>query len=519
MVSLAARLASATLAVTACAGVADAQLFIFSLSGFGRVIVNDTTFYTLPSELEVKGGVLQNQQEEWFDQVLVGSDHYHLRLDGLIFKNGARLNPRLPFTDAFWFALAVAPGGDVFAIDTNGRVAQNGVVTYDLPNAQGRIFRDFLYHEGDRYALRNDGKIYRNANATEIWDLPGEAASESELWVAFVYDDTDDRLYCLRRDGIVRYVANGGPADGTFVADLPDGPVVERFTTLVQDPVSQRIFPLRFDGSLWQIDPTQSPFDIDIYTDYPGTGSGDQYFLALTLLDGVPLALRFDGRLYQGLLQDPICQLQGGRFQSLAATRTTPVATNVKAFKPVVATYATTCYPGDSISFPILASDINTENLTLALIAKPEGSTYDTQTDPPTFSWTPSTVGSFSLQVSVAEGSAAPKTFTWKISVREPDADPLKNKKPTFQKLKRVQGLVGVPISIPLRAYDPDGDAITYSTGTLPQGMTFDAQTATLSWTPVVCSRQVSVEVRAADGSGQISKGKVQIAVVTPFWF
>lgn len=54
MVSLAARLASATLAMTAFAGVADAQLFLFSLSGFGRVVVNDTTFYALPSELEVK---------------------------------------------------------------------------------------------------------------------------------------------------------------------------------------------------------------------------------------------------------------------------------------------------------------------------------------------------------------------------------------------------------------------------------------------------------------------------------
>ena len=96
---------------------------------------------------------------------------------------------------------------------------------------------------------------------------------------------------------------------------------------------------------------------------------------------------------------DANVQIHGGN----GYIREFPVATNVKAFKPVVSTYTTTCYPGDAIAFPILASDINTENLTLVLIAKPDGSTYDDQTDPPTFSWTPTVVGSYVLQVSVAE--------------------------------------------------------------------------------------------------------------------
>jgi hypothetical protein len=520
--TIARRGASAALAVAAiCASAEDshAQLFLFALNGYGKVLVNDTQFYSLPSDLDVRAGVVYTQEEEWIDQAILGSDQYHLRLDGLVFKNGQRLDPKLPLNDAYWFRLAISPGGDVFALDYNGRVGQNGDVIYDLPDSSGKVYRDFLYHEGDRYALRNDGKIYRNANGTEVWDLPGDASTDSEQWIAFAYDDTADRIYCLRRDGIVRYVANGSANDGEFVVDLPDGTAPERFSALIQDPATQRLYALRFDGSVYSVDPTQSPANADLYTDYPGSGEEDQFFLAITLLLGEPIALRFDGRLYRGLVQDPVCELQGSRFRAIAATTTTPVATNVKAFKTVSSTYSTTCYPGDAIAFPLLASDVNTENLVFTLVSQPDGSTYDDLTSPPTFSWAPTVEGNFTLEVSVSDGVETPKLLKWKIKVKAADLDPEKNKKPVFQKLKKVQGLVGVPIAIPLRAYDADGDALTYTTGTLPLGMTFDAQTATIAWIPVVCTDKVTVEIFADDGSGKLAKGKIQIQVETPFWF
>jgi hypothetical protein len=518
--SLLFRSAAATLALGALTGIADAQLYLFSMNGYGKVLVNDTQFYALPSDLEVRAGLVYTQEEEWYDQAIVGADQYHLRLDGLIFKNGQRVDPKLPLNDAYWFRIAVAPGGDVFALDYNGRTGQNGDVIYDLPSSSGKIYQDFLYHEGDKYALRNDGKIYRNANGTEVWDLPGDASTDSEQWISFVYDDAVDRLYCLRRDGIVRYVENGSPVDGEFVGDLPDGTSPERYTKLIQDPANRRLFALRFDGALWSVDPTQSPAGIDIYTDYPGSGEDNQFFLAVNLVPGgEPLALRFDGKLYRGLVEDPVCELKGDRFRVLAATTTTPVATNVKAFKTVSSTYTTTCYPGDSIAFPILASDVNTENLVYSVVSQPVGSDYNGTTDPPTFTWTPTVEGSYTLEVSVTDGVDNPKILKWKINVKAADADPAKNKKPVFQKLKKVQGLVGVPLGIPLRAYDADGDALTYTVGELPQGMQFDSQTASIFWLPVVCTDKVTVEIFADDGSGQLAKGKIQIQVETPFWF
>lgn len=521
MVSLAVRMAAVMFCAASISSLSHAQVYLFGLSGFGNVLVNNTKFYNLPSDFEVNAGVAQSSEEQWWDQQIVGEDQYHLRLDGLIYKNGERLDPRLPEEGNGWFRLAISPGGDVFAFDIFGRVAQNGTVAYDLPHnsSTNLLYSDFLYHEGDRYALRNDGRIYRNASGTEVWDLPGDAGSQEVVWIAFLYDEISDRIYCLRRDGIVRYVENGGPSDGEFVADLIDAPGGERYGTLVQDPVTQRLFAMRFDGSIYSVDPTSTPAGVDFYTDYPGDGNEEQTYLALALLDGEPLALRFDGELYTGLITEQLCKFAGTRYRSIGVGTTTPVATNVKAYKPSVSTYTTTCYPGDLVEFPILASDINTEDLTYTLLLQPDGSVYDDQTNPPTFSFTPAVEGKFELQVSISDGDTNPKIYKWKITVKAADTDPLKNKKPSFQKFKKLQTLVGVPIEIPLRAYDADGDPLVYTVGELPRDMTFDAKTATLSWVPVVCSDKIKIDVFADDGSGKLAKGKVQIVVQTPFWF
>jgi hypothetical protein len=53
----------------------------------------------------------------------------------------------------------------------------------------------------------------------------------------------------------------------------------------------------------------------------------------------------------------------------------------------------------------------------------------------------------------------------------------------------------------------------------MPRGMTFDRQTATLRWEPIVCSDKIKIQITADDGSGKLAKGKIQIAVQTPFWF
>lgn len=498
---------------------ASAQLFVISMTESGKVYVNDTLFFSLPSSFKVSNGAVESPEQRWWDQVLVGQDLYHLRLDGQVRKNGERMDPQVQTLSAAWLYLAVSPGGDVYTLDFFGRVALNGVLTYDLPDDPNTGFADFFYEAGDRYHLRTDGAIYRNTSGTPVWTLPGTAGVDLERWMAFVYADNTDRIYSLRRDGVVRYVESGGASAGEFVVDLPVGNQFQRYNALQIDQATGFLYALRDDGIVYVIDPGQSPASSSQYVNWPGDGSGSEFFMTFGQVGSEFLGLRYDGRMFLGLLTEELCRLAGSGYRSVVLSDLPPVTTNVKNAKTVVAPYKTTCYVGDTVEFPILASDINTDQLSYQVIEQPAGSTVDLMADPPTFSYTAAAAGKFNLAIEVGDGTQV-KTYKYAVVVKEVDLDPLKNVKPVFQKLKKVQALVGVPIEIPLRAFDADGDPLTYAIdGDLPVGMSFDPNTQTLSWVPVFCAAKVKVAVTVDDGSGKLSKGKIQLTVVTPFWF
>ena len=62
-----------------------------------------------------------------------------------------------------------------------------------------------------------------------------------------------------------------------------------------------------------------------------------------------------------------------------------------------------------------------------------------------------------------------------------------KNLAPRVSKIKNVQGLVGIPLVLPILATDPDGDTITMSVDDTAEpftlGATFDAVTNVFTWT------------------------------------
>ncbi|MCJ0953414.1 putative Ig domain-containing protein, partial [Mammaliicoccus sciuri] len=103
----------------------------------------------------------------------------------------------------------------------------------------------------------------------------------------------------------------------------------------------------------------------------------------------------------------------------------------------------------------------------------PEGVTYDSETN--TISGTPTTVGSYEVTVVTTDESGNTTETTFTITVEDttaPDVDPVENQ--TTE--------VNTPItSIELNGKDNSGQPVTHEVSGLPEGVTYDSETNTIS--------------------------------------
>jgi len=106
--------------------------------------------------------------------------------------------------------------------------------------------------------------------------------------------------------------------------------------------------------------------------------------------------------------------------------------------------------------------------------------------------------------LSVQGGPAVEKTITLSS-----------NRAPAWGAMPRPVLTRGVAASIPLRATDPDGDAITYSATGLPAGLSIDRTSGTVSGTPTV-SGDFTATVIATDARGAAASASLVIGVDEP---
>ncbi|MBK9388044.1 MAG: hypothetical protein IPN34_24770 [Planctomycetes bacterium] len=490
------------------------QPFLVTTASGGRVTVNEATLYQFDGSA---GGDLQ-------DQAVVGPDLFHLRGDGVVWKNGLREfeNPVAVGGTGRWIKIAADDVGNIFCLESSGRQTQRGAVIADLPNDGNlRTYVDLEFADDALWSLRDDGKVYRGG--VEFYAFGSTPTSSQTRFISLTVDPSRSQLYALRRDGeIWRGQITTIPSTPDLIADYPTTTPQEEWMDLAFETSGNVLWAIRRDGVVFRM-PIPGGSGI-AYVVYPGDGiEGGKEFRSIVLLGDEPLAVRYDGRIYRDLSTTELCDLQGNGYVCFDLTLSQPVSDNAKIFKPVISTYTTTCYVGDPVDFPVLVSSTSTESFTFTPVEVPAWGTFDTQTNPPTFSGTPNAAGSFTFSVEINDGLNQPKVAKWKINVKESDTDPAKNQKPKFQKLKKVQALTGIAIVIPLRAYDADGDTLTYTVGEMPEGMVFDdgsqSGTPSLSWTPPICAGDWKVEIQVTDGTkGQSVKGKVQIETATPIW-
>src|SRR5207249_1806477 len=97
-----------------------------------------------------------------------------------------------------------------------------------------------------------------------------------------------------------------------------------------------------------------------------------------------------------------------------------------------------------------------------------------------TFSWTPSftQAGTYpGVTFTVSDGTA---TASETIAITIGNT----NRTPVLAPIGNKTGSENTLLTFTVAATDPDGDAVTYTTGALPTGATFNAATQTFSWTP-----------------------------------
>ncbi|MBL8344626.1 MAG: tandem-95 repeat protein [Rubrivivax sp.] len=189
----------------------------------------------------------------------------------------------------------------------------------------------------------------------------------------------------------------------------------------------------------------------------------------------------------------------------LAATQSFTVNVGAANAAPQITTSAVTAARvGVSYAYDVNATDPNGDTLTYSLSQAPSGMTINAASG--VIAWTPTAAGSQGVTVRVADpgGLAATQAFT--ITVAAANAAPQITTTPV------TSGTVGVAYAYDVNATDPNGDALTYSLTQAPSGMTINASSGLIAWTPGTAGSQ-AVTVRVADPAGLAATQSFTIAV------
>ncbi len=161
----------------------------------------------------------------------------------------------------------------------------------------------------------------------------------------------------------------------------------------------------------------------------------------------------------------------------------------------------TEAYVGQGYLHTILTSDAEGDTLLYGLLTAPIGMQIASTTGE--ISWTPSLdqIGQQIVAIEVSDGTGSATTQSFAVRVRDgaPNDPPqIVSRSPRF-------GSVGTPFSYTVQAVDRENTTITYSLGRGPAGMTVDASTGVVHWTPTLGHVGKSIVTLLASDAGGAS--------------
>jgi hypothetical protein len=512
--AVAAVVASATLLA---APAAAQDPLIYGLNDSGKLSVNGTVLDSLPTSFDADAPS-QNSFQRWV-QLVVRDDlvsglaqRYALRLDGTLYKNGESLY-KLPFVQVgngfpAWVGLSVSPNV-VNAVRQDGVVNRNGIAVVTLP--PGNFFftaclgvEDDIDPDTDDevYTLRSDGTVFRNLSTTPFLKFTGgpgidvdddgtgpdtgsntatEGVGSETLWVALAVHPITGELWGLRVDGILSTGLSPTPPDPLPgdgeppVEEVFELPFPTQFASVnTNDDRYRRIaftgegtwHVVRGDGAIFTDDSLEEPL-VDLPSDADADETINDTYLDIATSGTDFWTIRWDGELYKSLSTCPL-NLTSERYSNIEVSLLSPDLTTFKNPKPTAEVITVTVFEGESVSIPVVVSDIekSADELSVQLLDPlkkplPPGLDFDPVTR--LIEWdSAGPKGSYTVPIVVSDGVNKPKTFNFKIKVKVPDFDPLKNKPPVFTKVKSTQAFVGHEYELRVFVADPDlGDSST----------------------------------------------------------
>ncbi|MEH2058174.1 MAG: putative Ig domain-containing protein [Nostoc sp.] len=177
---------------------------------------------------------------------------------------------------------------------------------------------------------------------------------------------------------------------------------------------------------------------------------------------------------------------------------------------PVILTQANKeVIAGHNYSYDVDATDLNGDSLTYKLLVAPNGMTIDQTTGLIRWNTTTSNIGNSSVLVEVGDGRGGVTQQEYSLSVI--DAPP--NRPPVFTSTPVVDAAINTSYTYQANASDADDDGLSFSLLSAPQGMTVDANTGIVSWTPTakqLGTYDVTLAVADARGGTAQQAFKVQ---------
>ena len=154
---------------------------------------------------------------------------------------------------------------------------------------------------------------------------------------------------------------------------------------------------------------------------------------------------------------------------------------------------------GSTYLYQVGAEDVDQDRLTFSLVSGPEGLTIDANTG--LVQWTPGAGqdGSVDVEIAVSDslGASVNQAYTIEVADGQPNQLPVITSTPGFF------ATVDNQYTYQIVAEDPDGDEITYTLLSDQAGLTVDATTGLLEWTPTAGDLGTTlVEIVARDPAG-----------------
>jgi len=199
--------------------------------------------------------------------------------------------------------------------------------------------------------------------------------------------------------------------------------------------------------------------------------------------------------------------VENGKVDSAPATVSIKDAPNLI---PVAEPHAVTTMEDTPVEISLMGSDPDSDPLTYSTIAGPSHGSLNGTEPNLTYMPSPNFYGSDSFTFKVNDGTADSALATVSITVKAV------NDAPRFTSTPLTKATVDALYTYDVNAADPDaGDTLTYSLTIKPAGMTIDAATGLIEWTPASAQAGANdVAVKVID-NGSVPASQTQSFTIT----